>query len=276
MQRSWEYTSYALKTFAKFTEFFDDDLFVLADDGSFGGSPDWLIPRVQVLERAAQIGLAHNMNTVLQEARDRNADFYFFHNDIVFNDGWHLPMAEERPSIIVAMTNQDVQYEVGGLAWKELLILTDYTKRAPFLKEVVKLHRQQMSGFKSVLSAPFSNVKIPREIYSAVGDFDEAFGTIGGEDHDYCLRANQAGFGVERALSSYLLHFGAKSTAGGGEKKTDTDARVAGYLKVFEEHWGPRLRKLIFDGDQSVLSDSAEARECVAAGNFKGLIEVLK
>ncbi len=276
MQRSWEYTSYALKTFAKFTEFCEEDLFILADDGSFGGSPDWLLPRVHLLENAAQSGLAHTMNTVMREARNRDADFYFFHNDVVFTDGWHAQMDEERPSIMVAMTNQDAQYEVGGLVWSKLLILTDYTKRAPFLKEVVKQHRAAMSGLRSVLSASFCNVKIPREVYRTVGEFGEVFGKVGGEDRDYCLRAIEAGFAVEQALGSFILHFGSKSTIGGGEKPPETAARIAAYTKEFEARWGEKLRKLVFDGDASVLQSSPEAAECAASGNYKQVIELLK
>ena len=276
MQRSWEYTSYALKTFAKFTDFTDQDLFVLVDDGSFGGSPDWILPRVEMIENQTPQSLAHNMNLIVQRAAERDADCYFFHNDVIFTDGWHAPMAEDRPSIVVATTNQDVQYEVGGFAWKERLILTDYTKRAPFLKEVVKLHRQQGEGFRSVISAPFVAIKIPPVVYKAVGEFCTDYSRVGGEDYDYCLRAIESGFKVEQALGSFVLHFGAKSTIDGGEKGAETGARIDANGKVFEQRWGAQLKRLVIDKDMSVLQLSPETSDCTARGDFKGLIEVLK
>ena len=277
MQLSWEYTSYALKTFGKYTSFSDEDLFVLIDDdGSFGAAPDWILPRVEVITNSGSKSYAQNINQVLRVAQERGADLYFFHNDLIFTDGWSDALRSDRPSILVPMTNQDLQYEAGGFTWADRLILTDYTKRAPFLREVVKLHRAQVEGYREVLANPFHSVKISREIYQAVGDFDENFARVGAEDLDYCLRAREAGFGVEQAMSSYLLHFGSKSTSGGGESAADSAERVARSRKTFQAKWGDQLTRLVFDRELNILQSSPELIESTTRGDFRHIIEILK
>lgn len=277
MQLSWEYTSYALKTFGKYTAFSDGDLFVLVDDdGSFGAAPDWILPQVEVITNSSSKSFAQNINQVMRVADSHGADLYFFHNDLIFTDSWSDALRSDRASLLVPMCNQDAQYRAGDFDWKEQLILTDYTKRAPFLREVVKLHRSQQEGYKEVLSTPLHAVKIPREIYQVVGEFDENFQRLGGEDRDYCLRALQAGFKVERALSSFLLHFGGKSSVGGGESAAATHERIATCRKVFELKWGEKLARLVFDNDLSVLQSSPDVIEAFARGDFRHLLEILK
>jgi O-antigen biosynthesis protein len=276
MQRSWEYSSYAIKTFAKNTPFNEQDVFILLDDGSFGGAPDWVLPRVEVLTHDKPRTLAENMNAGLAVAREREADFYFIHNDTIFPQGWIDAFLAERPSIIVPITNQDIEYETSGFVWAAQLILTDYSKRAPFLREVMKMNREKAIGFRPLLSAPFVCVKIPYQVYQTVGDFDVNFGRVGAEDRDYCLRAIEAGYSVEQATDSYVLHFGSKSTAGGGEKLIETQARVAQYLRVFEEKWGSTLKQLVFDSIDPIQILSSEATEMLNQAEFRKLIGLIK
>ena len=51
---------------------------------------------------------------------------------------------------------------------------------------------------------------IPRSIRRAVGPFDEAFEVCGFDDTDYCLRAQQAGFRIEKS-NLPVLHYGGKT-----------------------------------------------------------------
>ena len=277
MQRSWEYTSYALKTFAKNTEFLDDDLFVLIDDdASFGGAPDWILPRVQVLENSSPCSFAYNINAVMELAHARDADLYIFHNDIIFTNNWSEPFSDDRSSIVVAQSNCDLQYEIAGFTWQKELILTDYTKRAPFLKDVVTLHRTHLAGFRSILASSFFCVKISREVYQTIGELDRGYGRMGGEAQDYCLKAIERGFKVEQALSTYVLHFGSKSTEGGGERKAESEQRIATYRKVFEQRWGNKLLRLIFDNQQHILQETPELLEAWKSADYKKIIAILK
>ena len=276
MQRSWEYSSYAIKTFAKNTPFEEGDIFILLDDGSFGGAPDWVLPRVEVLTHDTPRTLAENMNAALAVAKEREADFFFIHNDTIFPQGWVDSFLEDRPAIVVPVTNQDIEYETSGFIWASQLILTDYSKRAPFLREVMKINRERASGYRRLLSAPFTCVKIPYQVYQTVGDFDVNFGRVGGEDRDYCLRAIEAGFAIEQATDSYVLHFRSKSTAGGGEKLIETQARIAQYLRVFEEKWGSTLKQLVFDSVDTAQLLSPEAADMLLQGEFQKLIALSK
>jgi O-antigen biosynthesis protein len=277
MQRSWEYTSYAIKTFAKYTDFSDDDILVLIDDdGSFGAAPDWILPRVELITNSSSRSFAQNINQVMAIADERSADLYFFHNDVIFTENWSAQFRGRENTLLVPQSNDELHYQAGGYIWKDNIVLTEYTKRAPFLREVVKLHRAQMNGFRSILSTSFFCCKIPAEIYKVVGQVDTSFGRMGGECHDYCLRALKAGFKVEQVLDSYILHFGSKSTEGGNEKRVDSEKRIATYRDVFEQKWGKTLRRLIIDKDLNVLQEAPEYLDAISSGDFAKLVLLLE
>lgn len=276
-QRSWEYTSYALKTFARHTKLVDGDRFYLIDnDQSFGSAPNWVIPCAELVQHDTPRSFSANMNLVMEHARRENADLYFLNNDLIFTEGWIEPLSDPAPRILSPLSNREVQYEAGGFQWKNVLVLPDYLTRPMVLKEVLQLHRAQCSGYRKVLSLPFFCVKVPYEVFSVVGPLDEGFGVGGAEDNDYCLRAVEAGFSVEYAMSSYILHFSGKSTWAGGESTRETDERVMKYRAHFQLKWGPKLRQLIIDEDSSVIAASPDARAAVESGNLRALVEILK
>ena len=99
---------------------------------------------------------------------------------------------------------------------------------------------------------PFFCVRIPQQVAQAVGNFDERFGKAGGEDYDYCLRAYLAGFSVQFALRSYLLHFGGKSTYSGAESDVEQTAREEKFRSEFRQKWGDGLADLILREQQNV------------------------
>src|SRR5262249_28060797 len=103
---------------------------------------------------------------------------------------------------------------------------------------------------------PFFCVRIPHTVYSVVGDLDERFGPGGGEDKDYCIRALLAGFPVQHALMSYVLHFQGKSTWSGPETSAETAERNSGYIRAFCARWGEALTRLFVLQDEKVVAEA--------------------
>ena len=126
-----------------------------------------------------------------------------------------------------------------------------------------------------MLSLPFFCVKVPFQIWSTVGQLDESFGKGGAEDNDYCLRAHEAGFSVEYALESYLLHFSGKSTWDGAETPDETKERDELYLTRFQGKWGEALTALSIKGDITSLYANQKAFSLFQQGQFGGVVEAL-
>jgi GT2 family glycosyltransferase len=276
MQRSWEYSSYALKTFAKNTPFDSSDQFVLIDDGSFGGAPDWVLPNVKVIEGSASRGFAENVNRGLEIAHTRESDLFILHNDVVFPSGWIEPFERGHHGIMVATTNQDVHHHVGGIEWGSVMLLTDYSKRAPLVRELMKMQKTCAETPLARLSVPMVSACISRDVYLKIGEFDCSFGKLGGEAEDYSLRAVESGFEILQHPHSFVVHFAGKSSVWGGEKNLDTKVRVETARTHFNKKWGGPLTKLVFDGNMSVLDSEIAWRELYAQSDFRELIRLMK
>jgi len=273
---SWEYTSYAIKSFFRTTKATPNERLILIDnDESFEEDASWFSPYLEIFKNKEPKSFAANVNFVMGMAKETQADLFFLNNDVVFTENWINPLLIDEPSIISPLSNREVQYEHGGVKWANVLKLSDYLGKQNIVKEVAEMHRAKLQGYKKVISLPFFCVKIPYSVYQTVGPLDEGFGKGGAEDNDYCLRAYQSGFDVKYALQSYVIHFSGKSTWAGGESKEGTDERVRTYREAFEKKWGKSLLKLLIDFDDSVIHSSPELVEAAKREDFKAIIEAL-
>jgi GT2 family glycosyltransferase len=273
---SWEYTSYAIKSFFRTTKFTGDEQLILIDnDESFEEDASWFSPFLEIWKNKEPLSFAANANQVMNYASERKADLYFLNNDIVFTDHWLNPLLIDEPSILSPLSNREIQYEGGGQRWGNVMKLNEYLGKQAILKEIAEKHRASLQGYRKVISLPFFAVKIPYSIYSAVGSFDEGFGKGGAEDNDYCIRTYQAGFDVKYAQQSYVLHFSGKSTWAGGETKEQTEERCNTFREAFKKKWGEKLLKLYIDLDQSIINESPELTELAKNEDYKSLIEKL-
>ncbi|MCO6431114.1 MAG: glycosyltransferase family 2 protein [Deltaproteobacteria bacterium] len=274
---SWEYTSYALKSFFRKTPLNEgEQVFLIDNDESFEEDASWFSPKLEIIKNRNPRSFAANVNQVMEIAKKRSADLFFLNNDVIFTDEWITPIQQyEGSAILSPLSNREVQYEIGNVKWSNTLKLSEYLGKEAVLREVVKHHKQKAQGWRSVISLPFFCVKIPFDVYSAVGTLDESYGRGGAEDNDYCLRACLAGFEIKYALSSYVLHFSGKSTWAGGETPEETAERCERFRAVFEEKWGPELAKLIIDADLSVIEKDPQLVEFAKAGDYKSIITKL-
>lgn len=273
---SWEYTSYAVKSFFRNTKLDEEDrLYLIDNDFGFEEEASWFSPGLQILKNESPQGFSANMNKVLRLAKEKACDFYILHNDIIFTSEWILPLLEVDTAIVSSISNAHTDFNLPGFEWKEVVKLNQYLGNEAKLKEIVLQHKAKAEGYKKMLSAPFFCLKIPKAVYETVGELDESFQIAGFEDHDYCLRAYQAGFEVKYAKRSLLLHFNGKSTWAGAERSENTTIRKAGNQALFEKKWGETLRKLCENPDPSLLSSRTDLQKLFQEQNYKELVEKL-
>ncbi len=285
--KSSQYTPYALGSLRENTTFGPNDRVILIDnDNSFDKSVQ-SFPNLHVISNSSPKSFAANMNYLLNEAKTRGADAFLLNNDLVFTPGWAEPLLECADAIVAPLSNREVQYELqvrvkktghatGGLHLNMVMDLDELKGHEHALTAIAEAHRSGAKGYWSVYVLPFFCVRIPYHIVLKLGDFDESFGKAGGEDFDYCLRAYLAGYSVQFALSSYVLHFGGKSTYSGAESESERRTRERQFQTVFERKWGPALADLILREQANVLTERPELHELERSGKLREVIEKLQ
>lgn len=268
------YTEHALRSFAQHTPLEPTDSFVLIDnDGDYalGESPI----KIDVLKNPTPLGFSQNANQAVDLARNRKTDLYFLNNDVIFTAGWLTPFRVPEPIILTPLTNRELQYDTPFFKASMIMELADYLGREAGLEKLVSLHSAAYRGYQKVIVSPFCVVKLPLEVMEGIGHFDDSFGPAGGEDYDYCLRAYLGGFSVSYARSSYLLHFGGKSSWSGVETKAQQDERELKFRSVFGYKWGMDLLKIILFDEHAILDGNPMLKEELRRGNQRKVIEVL-
>lgn len=270
---SHEYTAHALTSFFETTGIGPGDEFWLIDnDGTLEHSLTGGLPRVEVITNPAPLGFAANVNQVMRRARGRGADLMFLNNDVIFTPGWLGPLRVDLPVVLSPVSNFQMPYRAPGWECGRVLDLPDYLGHEEALRQIVRSHQAAVHGHQPALAVPFFAVKIPHDVLTAVGSLDEAFGPGGEEDLDYCLRCHLAGFRVQFAVDSYLLHFQGKSTWRGPESREQRQAREQAWRQVFREKWGSRLFALAcLEGSEGLPGDEA-VRGQLARGDFRGVV----
>ncbi len=269
---SHRYTVPAIESFFAHTPRDQIDRFWLIDNNAdFPASVEaW--PMVDVIRNPEPRSFARNLNEVLRHAG--GADVLFLNNDLIFTPEWLPPVASVERAIVLPTSNQQVQYRQGTFDCKSSLDFEDYLGHEAALLQIAEQHRRHTSGSQRVLIQPYFCVRIPQRVYDAIGLLDESFGIGGGEDVDYSIRARLAGFEVECALGSFVLHFHGKSTWRGGESAAQTEERNRRYIEAFARKWGVDLARLLLVGDPEVVKTYG-LDPLLAAGRFKEAIEIV-
>ena len=271
------YTPYALRSFFEHTPLEAGDRFFLIDNDHSCAENDYSkFSRLELIMNQQPLGFAENANQILRTAQESSADFFFLNNDIIFTPSWLEPLLSDRAAILSPLSNFNVPYKSETFECKRTMELSDFVGHEKDLAAICLQHKARLQGYKSVLTLPYFAVKIPHAVYSVVGEFDESFGRGGAEDNDYSIRAILAGFAIEYALPSYLLHFVGKSTWAGAETAEETARRDRNYLEKFEAKWGAPLSQLMIKNNLAVLDTAPELRARYEAGDFRGVIESLK
>mgnify|MGYP006275750101 CR=1 FL=1 len=283
MEKSREYTRHALRSFFATTPLRENDRFVLINNDD-PNAEELRAPfsRVEHCVRETPHGFAANVNSMIEEALLSQADLFFLNNDIIFSEGWLLPLLESERSVCAPISNREVQY-VGSVVLPKTevvqqmfvfdgpMTLEQYLEAPRMFEAIADAHRRSSTGKMRLTVFPFYCVKLPFLVLQQIGKFDESYGVAGGEDYDYCLRAWLAGFDVHMTLETILLHFWGKSTWSSHEGKSASYNKE--FLQIFRDKWGEALYRYVLCEDDSLLRANAKAEELRQQGDLKGMIE---
>lgn len=285
--KSRAYTRPALESFFRNTPLNDEDCFYLIDnDGRFTERSSLPSSKIEVVVNSSPLGFAANVNQMLALAEKPQADLFFLNNDVIFTSNWLQPLLIDSKALLSPLCNREVQYSLAVVVHKTqdtsklyslpmVTTLDEFTGNEYALEAIAEAHQQRNQGYWAVYHLPFFCIKIPNAVHSTLGRFDESFGRGGGEDYDYCLRARLAGFSVEYALQSYLLHFGGKSTYSGAESESAQLEREKLFFARFKEKWGERLHDVLLKEQSERIYEIPENRELEKSGRLNEVIRNL-
>lgn len=272
---SSEYTEVALSSFLANTPLAKDDLFILIDnDGSLPS--DWCVPHptFRLIRNHSPMGFAENMNQGISQMRGE--EVLLLNNDLVFPPNWLGPLMLGGKTISSPLSNREINYTTDVFNTGVEMNLGYYKGREEGFVRLAQEHQRHNQGILNVLSFPFFCTRIPAQVIERVGLLDESFGRGGGEDYDYALRAIEQGFSLCYALSSYVLHFGGKSTWSGVESEEQQRERERIFFKRFLEKWGEQLLEIILKENVRLILDNDELRGLSEQGRLQEVVSRLK
>ena len=241
------YTSYALQSFFKYTEIDDDDEFLLIDNDGSEIEQFSFYNKINVIKNNYQRSFAQNINQAITIAKKNKKNLIFLNNDIIFTKNWFRPLKLNSKSISIPSSNLLFKYKsnCGNLILKPTMRFNEFNEKYDLLNNIVTEHVKKFASKKKfqTLLMPFFCFKIPYEVLSEVGYFDESFIT-GGEDVDYRIRSARKGYEVNFLIDTYLLHFHGKSTWDGDETFDQTEKRNRAYTEAFLKKWGNELTQI--------------------------------
>jgi GT2 family glycosyltransferase len=104
-------------------------------------------------------------------------------------------------------------------------------------------------------------VLIKREVINKIGGFDEAYGFGYWEDHDYSVRAINAGYIPALALNSFVKHV-KNASVKSAMKQKEWDELFARNRDTFEKKWG-RPKKIIIAINRKIARDKVALEEAM-------------
>lgn len=273
--KSGRYTTAALDSFFAHTNLQARDRFFLIDNDCDFATPS--NPQIEIIRNAKPMSFAANVNQVIHRAMTVGADVLFMNNDVIFTSEWLPPLLDVSNCIVLPVSNQQYMYKINDFALREAMDLEEYSGHETELKTIVaeRRSRPEARTVHDFLRVSFFCFRLPSEVYRAIGLFDEGFGTGGGEDTDYQVRALLGGFKVRSVGASYLLHFAGKSTYRGVETEQEVAAKRRQYTTRFREKWGRDVADVFLLGPsgQHVI-DRLELANALAHSDYKTIAEV--
>jgi len=196
---------------------------IVVDNASTDGTPEYLkgVDGVTVIRNANNLGCAKAWNQGVQASKGDVIGI--LNNDIVVTSGWLpalLDFMERTGHGIVspAMREGPLHYELDQYA-------SEFTAAC-------------RTATRPGLLGPCMLIK--RDVFDAIGLFDERFSYGGCEDVDFLWRAQKAGITAAVTGSAFIHHFGmvTQNTV----KRTESKAYPAQNLAHFHHKWGRTVR----------------------------------
>lgn len=274
-RHSNRYTDYAVSSLVENTKLEPGDKVIVIDnDQAYPGLPEHCRDRATRRVNPKPLGFAANVNQIMELAGEQKSDLVFVNNDIVFSPGWFDAIRPGGPFLTSPLSNAELPYTNAHFECKYEMNIEDYLGNELRFRKIVRDHQKRYSGYLEVLFLTFFAVKIPYEVFSVIGSFNETFGIGGGEDKDYCIRCHEQGILLRYALPSYVLHFHGKSTWRGAETKDQMDERNRTYTERFKQKWGDALfEAFIYMETKNLPQDAQRAYEL---GDYRRMVGLLK
>lgn len=228
---------------------------IVVNDGSDESTTQWLRdfcknkPLFTLIENSKNLGYTKTVNVGLKASI---ADYVITQNsDTIVSKGWLLGLvncitSDPKIGICGPLSNAaswqnvpDLYDETRKFAVNEIPHDFTIAQMAQVVKEV---------SLKTYPQLPFVNgfcFMIKREVLNGVGYMDEENFPIGyGEENDFCIRAQDAGYKLAIADDVYVYH--AKSKSFGHEKRQQLSANGTAKLKEKhgEEKYGDLVNKV--------------------------------
>tara|TARA_Y100000590_G_C15533508_1_gene944095 strand:+ start:30 stop:902 length:873 start_codon:yes stop_codon:yes gene_type:complete len=276
LKRSQIYTSHALESFFKNTEFNNDDRFLLIDNDNCQIDQFKIYEKIEVIKNRYPLSFAKNVNQAVKIAIKENKNLIFLNNDIIFTKYWFKAIKSDSKNISIPVNNQIFPYQsdCGKLKLKITMDLDDFNNNHFLLEEIAKKHYKKYNNSKNFqgLLMPFFCFKVPIQILKDVGLFDTSF-VDGAEDVDYRIRCAIKGYEVNFLINSYLLHFHGKSTWDGGETKDQINNRNKLYTETFLKKWGEEMTQIFILRKKFMeIIEKKNLLTIFKSGNFRQLI----
>ena len=279
LRSSHLYTGYAIESFFKNTELYDNDEFLLIDNDGCELGKFSIYKKIKIIKNQFPLSFAENVNQAISQAIKSKKNLIFLNNDIIFTKNWVKPLQLDSKNISLPVNNQLFPYQsdCGKLKLKPTMNLEDFNENYILLNDIVEKHKKKFKTHKQfqALLMPFFCFKIPYSILNEVGYFDKIF-VCGAEDVDYRIRCAKKGYDVNFLSDSYLLHFHAKSTWDGAETNRQTEERNKLYTEAFLKKWGEDMTQIfIIRKNFSNILHEKGLNGMFRQGRFRELIKQL-
>ncbi len=271
---SERYTTAALTSLFEHTALSASDRVIVVDnDGSYAAPAALKDRALAVLRPPAPQSFARNANVLIREAA--GAHLLLLNNDLLFTPGWADTLVQNDRAIQSPFSNAQSHYRTPTFDLRPALTLDEFQGHTTELLQIAAEHRTRAVNPFPVLVLPFFCVSLPAPVYTAVGLFDESYGPAGGEDYDYCIRSQLAGFPVQFAARSFVLHFGGQATWAGPEDTARRAARETRFVNRFRERWGENISRLVFGEIADPLAGQPHLQEYARERKFGDLLRAL-
>ncbi|MBD8881281.1 glycosyltransferase [Rhodanobacter sp. 7MK24] len=229
-------TKVCLRSLEQYSDYTNLEI-VVVDNASSDGTPDYLTAWAaagrdrRLILNPDNRGFAAANNQGLSTA---DGDYLvLLNNDTHVTPGWiatlvsHLRRTEGL-GMVGPVTNNignEARVEISYDNMESMLhAAADYTAR----------HAGQLTPLRT---AAFFCVMMPRRVYEAVGELDEAFGIGMFEDDDYCRRVQHAGWSIACADDVFIHHH--LSASFSQIKQEKRQAMFEQNKAIYEAKWGP-------------------------------------
>jgi GT2 family glycosyltransferase len=160
-------------------------------------------------------------------------------NDVVVSDGWldrMIACAESDPSIGIVgpCTNH--------AAGRQLVEVPSWQNEADLQKFARSFAEENAGGWCETPHVIGFCMLIKREVIEKIGLLDERFGSGGFEDHDFCLRAQQAGYKIMVAGDVFVYQIDGQ---GQHKNNPDYDSLRHRNVQLFVDKWCRRAMEVM-------------------------------